>query len=106
MAYHTIHAVFRSDPARNYRCECGATAQEWMCVKHNAYDMVYKVYYSTNVDDYKPACIPCNRRADGKRNEVCSRGHNAIEGDGVNRKCAECRRARARQRYAWRTYEN
>lgn len=106
MRYHAVHAMLQRDPARNYTCECGAQAMEWMCIFHNAYDLKYKVYYSTNVEEYRPACIACNRRADGNRNEVCARGHKAIEGDGINRKCAECRRARQRQRYAWSTYEN
>lgn len=74
-SYAAVHARINVGlgPARVYMCDCGKRAAEW------AYDGLDEdqhygrtaygsmVFYSSNLDHYKPMCIPCHRKLDSDR---------------------------------------
>lgn len=107
--YSRIHYAARKKIAR--QCEaCGSSGQMHAALRVNAnpdhlkQDEISGCWYSTDINDYMPLCIPCHRkqdRIDGR--PLCKHGHaytpenTHIKADG-SRQCRTCNREQAAAR--------
>lgn len=101
MKYATVHIYLKKNKGApsQYGCNfCGKPAQEWVCINKNLTEIRQgtKVGYSTDLDDYVPGCMSCNRKLDRPPQELCSKGHNDwIENKNKTHKkrtCGTCRK--------------
>ncbi|ANC30842.1 hypothetical protein [Isoptericola dokdonensis] len=112
--YEAVHRRLRASLGRaaDHVCAtCGEQAAEW------AYDhgdpeefegtsggRRGAVVYSIDPERYRPLCLPCHRREDRPKRDVCGWGHDMSEGSANvyaprpgYRRCRACHAARARE---------